>query len=151
MERIRDSWDELLEGLDEDDTDVVPVTWGENFPLEIGSTFVGWWRDQQSWTGNYGETPVYLLRGRSGQDVFIWGGRAQLDNKIANASPKEGDRIAIHRDEDAPPTEPGRNGAWRVRVAVLDGDGTMPPAKDADETDEPAATGENAADEGIPF
>jgi hypothetical protein len=144
-----DVWGELLGELDEDDTEIIDVAWGENFPLEVGTTIAAYWRDQVSWSGQFGETPVYLLRDRSGRDIFIWGGRAQLDSKIANASPKEGDRIAIRREEDAPPTEPGRNGAWRVRVAVIDGDGTMPPAKEAEELVE---VGEQNVDpDDIPF
>src|SRR5215471_11131061 len=111
-------WDELLVELDGDDDDdsASYAAWGENFPLEVGTTFAGWYRGQESWTGNYGETPVYLLRERDGTDLFIWGGRSQLDRKIAAAEPREGDRIAIRREEDAP-AEGDRNPAWRVRVA----------------------------------
>ena len=133
-----DGWNELLGQLDED-TGAGDDAWGQNFPLEVGTIFTGWWRAEESWSGKYGETPVHLLRDRDGVDVFIWGGRAQLDNKVRNAALQEGDRIAIRREEDAPPTEPGYSPAWRVRVAVMPGEGSMPPAKDTEETDVLAA------------
>jgi hypothetical protein len=116
---------DVLGQLDEDDGTTSDAEWGESFPLEPSVTFAGWWRGEDSWTGNHGPTPVYLLRDRDGKDVFIWGGRAQLDKKIANAAPQPGDRIAIRRLEDAP-AEEGRNPAWRIRVAVAPGNGTMP-------------------------
>jgi hypothetical protein len=126
-----DEWAALLGELDEDSSSAGEAEWGERFTLQPGDTFVGWWRGQDSWRGDYGETPVYLLRDRDGEDVFHWGGRAQLDKRIAKAAPKPGDRIAIRRLEDAP-AEEGRSPAWRVRVAVAPGGGAMPGDVDSD-------------------
>jgi hypothetical protein len=140
-----DGWDELLDGLDDDTAG--ENEWGHNFPLEIGTTFVGWWRGQDTHLNkdNGRSSPVYLLRDRDGVDVFIWGARAQLDRKIAAAAPNEGDRIAIRREPDGE-AEPGMNPPWRVRVAVLPGEGSMPSPAQAGESDEPAAIGEPGLD-----
>jgi hypothetical protein len=154
-----DGWDELLAGLDDDEEVVGENEWGVFFPLEVGTTVAGWWRGEDSHTNkDTGRTsPVYMLRDPRAVDIFFFGGRAQLDKKIANAAPHYGDRIAIRREEDGP-ASPGYNPPWRVRVAVLPGDGTMPPASSADE-DEPASVGkpepqtaaDSAADDDIPF
>jgi hypothetical protein len=142
-----DTWDELLGQLD-DDVDTDSVEWGENFQLAEGETFVGWWRGRATYegedkdSGRKWETPVYLLRNRDGSDVFIWGGRAQLDKRIKMADPKPGDRIAIRRLEDAPAQE-GFNPAWRVQVAVEPGRGSMPGGGPPDEVP--------TEDDGIPF
>jgi hypothetical protein len=125
------SWEELLGKL-EDNADADSVEWGDSLTLAEGDTFVGWWRGRDTYegedkdTGRRRETPIYLLRDRDGNDVFIWGGRVQLDKRIKAANPKPGDRIAIRRLEDAPPKEPGFSPAWRVRVAVEPGRGSMP-------------------------
>jgi hypothetical protein len=141
---VSGGWDELLAGLD-DDPAGGNAEWGRNFPLEIGVTFTGWWRSEDTWQSKDDDriTPIYLLRDHDGVDMFIWGGRSQLDKKIANAAPQPGDRIAIRREEDGP-AEPGFNAPWRVRVAVLPGNDTMPLAKavDPEESDGPAAIGE---------
>jgi hypothetical protein len=132
-----DGWDELLGQLDDDEASDA-AEWGESFTLEQGDTFVGWWRGQDIWSGEDRATPVYLLRNREGGDVFHWGGRAQLDKRIAAAAPQFGDRIAIRRLEDAS-AEPGRSPAWRIRVAVTPGEGSMPgtpSAADADDLDD---------------
>jgi hypothetical protein len=123
------TWDELLTSLDGGDGTTSDTEWGEGFTLDRGETFVGWWRGTDTWNGEHGATPVYLLRDRYGRDVFHWGGRAQLDKRIAKAAPQPGDRIAIRRLEDAPP-EAGRNPAWRVRVAVAPGEEAAPGAED---------------------
>jgi hypothetical protein len=124
--KASENWEELLDQLDDDDSGPGEVEWGENLTLEPGGdTFVGWYRSTVSWNGRYGETPVYLLRDQDDRDVFLWGGRAQLDRKMANAAPQPGDKIAIRRLEDAP-AEEGRSPAWRVRVAIAPGEGTMP-------------------------
>jgi hypothetical protein len=80
----------------------------------------------------------------AGAPFFFFGGRKQLDRRIAEAAPNHGDRVAIRRLEDAP-AEEGRSGAWRVRVAVRSGDGTIP--VEAVEADDAAEDG----DDGIPF
>jgi hypothetical protein len=79
----------------------------------------------------------------TGAPFFFYGGRKQLDKRVAEAAPSVGDRVAIRRLEDAR-AEPGMNGAWRVRVAVRPGDGTAPPQGVEDVAVE-------AADDAIPF
>jgi hypothetical protein len=126
-----DRFVDVLRQLDEDDETAGTDDWGESFTLEPGVTFVGWFRGTDTWSGEFGETPIYLLRDREGRDVFHWGGRAQLDKKMAKAAPQPGDRIAIRRLEEAP-AEDGRSPAWRVKVAVAPGGGAMtgPPSED---------------------
>jgi hypothetical protein len=138
-----DSWDELLEKLNEDDAVVGESEWGRNLPLEVGTVFAGWWRGEDIWRNRDGgrTTPVYLLRDGDGTDVFIWGGRSQLDKKIANAALSPGDRVAIRREPDGP-AEAGFKAPWRVRVAVLPGEGSLPPARSV-HGDEPAVVGES--------
>ena len=137
-----DGWEELLGQLDDNDASADSVEWGESFPLGEGDTFLGFWRGQDSFegedkdTGRKWETPIYLLRDRDGNDVFIWGGRAQLDKRIKTAAPKPGDRIAIRRLEDAPAQE-GFNPAWRVRVAVEPGGGGSPSEAPGEDDDLP--------------
>jgi hypothetical protein len=128
---VSGGWEELLSELD-DAADGGDSEWGENVRLDVGTTFTGWWRGVESWDGQYGETPVYLLRDLDGNDRFIWGGRVQLDKRISKAAPQPGDRIAIRRLEDAP-AEEGRSPAWRVRVAVAPGHGSMPAGGDGED------------------
>jgi hypothetical protein len=136
-------WDGLLGKL-EDGADTESAEWGDNVSLAGGDTFVGWWRGRETFeiedkeTGQKRETPVYLLLDREGNDVFLWGGRVQLDKRIKAADPKPGDRIAIRRLEDAPAKEPGFSPAWRVRVAVEPGRGSMPGGGAPPETSEPS-------------
>lgn len=133
-------WDELLAELDDDQADD-ENEWGEKRALEVGTTLAGWWRGQDEWQGDYGPTPVYLMTDAAGAEFFFYGGREQLDRKIAKAAPNVGDRVGVRRLEDAPATE-GRKPAWRVRVAVRSGDGTIPVA---------TAEGDVAQDDDIPF
>jgi hypothetical protein len=128
---VSDGWDELLDELDEADEET-ELEWGTNVALQEGDTFTGWYLGCDTWSGDYGETPIWLFRDRDGRDVFHWGGRKQLDKKLTNASPQVGDRIAIRRLEDAPATE-GRTPAWRVRVVVAPGHGTMPESATAEQ------------------
>ena len=140
-----DGWDELLRELDDDQVDEEEEEeWGIKRELNVGATLSGWWRGQEEWEGDYGPTPVYLMVDEEGVQFFFWGGRKQLDKKIADAAPDHGDRVAIRRLEDAP-AEEGRSGAWRVRVAVRRGDGTIPIAKAVEEN-----VAEDADDD-IPF
>ena len=125
-------WDELLRELGDDQADDDSTEWGVKRALDVGTTLAGWWRGQVEWQSDYGLTPVYLMRDEAGVQFFFYGGRAQLDRKIASAAPSVGDRVAIRRLEDAP-AEEGRNGAWRVRVAVRPGDGTIPVARTEDD------------------
>jgi hypothetical protein len=116
------AWDDLLGKLDEAAGEADTGEWGESLTLAEGETFVGFCRGKDEWEGEYGRTPIYLLTDPDGRDIFHWGGRAQLDKRIAAANPQPGDRIAIRRLEDAPPAQPGRSPAWRIRVAVGPGD-----------------------------
>ena len=72
-------WDELFSALDDDDT-TLDNEWGRKFSLDVGTTFVGWWRGQDIYTSRDDDrrTPVYLLRDRDGADVFVFGGRSQV-------------------------------------------------------------------------
>jgi hypothetical protein len=144
-----DGWDELLRELDDDQRDTDEDEWGVRRTLDVGTTQTGWWRGQDMWEGDYGPTPVYLMTDETGVGFFFFGGRKQLDKKITEAAPNYGDRVAIRRLEDAP-AEEGRSGAWRVRVAVRRGDGTIPVASPAARDD----VTEDAAEDGdgdIPF
>src|SRR5262245_14888293 len=96
-----DDWDDLLGELDQAAGEADTSEWGESFTLAEGETWIGFWRGRDEWEGEYGKTPIYLLTDRDGNDVFHWGGRAQLDKRIAAANPQPGDRIAIRRLEDA--------------------------------------------------
>jgi hypothetical protein len=125
-----DGWDELVGRLDEDDDVVGEAEWGTNFALQPGDTFAGWFVGSTSWEGQYGPTSVWLFRSPDGENMFHWGGRSQLDKKLSNLTP--GDRVAIKREEDAPPSEGRTSGAWRVRVATAPGEGMMPEARAAD-------------------
>lgn len=131
-------WEELVSELDTDQDDD-DGDWGRKADLDVGTTLTGWWRGEDEWEGDYGPTPVYLLTGETGDAFFFYGGRKQLDKKLAEAAPNVGDRVAIRRLEDAP-AEEGRSPAWRVRVAVRPGDGTVPVAQasgvEADDDDD---------------
>jgi hypothetical protein len=121
-------WEGLLRELDDDQAGDDDGEWGVKRTLEVGTTLSGWWRGQEEWEGEFGPTPVYLMMDEAGVGFFFFGGRKQLDRKIMEAAPNHGDRVAIRRLEDAP-AEEGKNAAWRVRVAVRRGDGTIPVAK----------------------
>jgi hypothetical protein len=141
---VSDGWEELLRELDDNQADDDSDEWGIKCTLDVGTTLSGYWRGQEEYQGDYGPTPVYLMVDEAGVQFFFFGGRKQLDRRIAEAAPNHGDRVAIRRLEDAP-AEEGRSGAWRVRVAVRPGDGTIPIAR---------TVGDAAAedvDEGIPY
>jgi hypothetical protein len=140
---MSETFDELLRELDDDQADDDGDGWGAKQTLDVGTTLTGYWRGQEEWQGDYGPTPVYLMVDEQGLPFFFFGGRKQLDRKIAEAAPNHGDRVAIRRLEDAP-AEEGRSGAWRVRVAVRAGDGTIPVAQPVDDVAEDE-------DDGIPF
>jgi hypothetical protein len=127
-----DSWDELLRELDDDQGDNDDGEWGVKRLLDVGTTLAGWWRGQDEWEGDYGPCPVYLAVDDQGVAFHFYGGREQLDRKIKAAALSLGDRFAVRRLEDAP-AEPGKNPAWRVRVAVRSGDGTIPVAEAVEE------------------
>jgi hypothetical protein len=135
-----DGWDELLRELDDDQADD-DGEWGVRRPLNVGTTSVGYWRGRDEWQGDYGPTPVYQMTDAQGVEFYFFGGRKQLDRKIAEAAPNPGDLVAIRRLEDAP-AEEGRSPAWRVRVAVKRGDGTLPVAGAQDVVDQ---------DDDVPF
>ena len=118
-------WNELLNELDDDDQVDDDGDWGVKRELDVDTTLTGWWRGQDEWQGDYGPVPVYLMSDETGAGFFFYGGRKQLDRRISDAAPGYGDRVAIRRLEDAP-AEEGRSPAWRVRVAVRSGDGTIP-------------------------
>ena len=135
-------WDELLAELDDDDQDDRENEWGVKRTLDVGTTLTGWWRGQEEWQGDYGPCPVYLMTEEDGTNVFFYGGRKQLDRRLSEAAPNHSDRVAVRRLEDAP-AEEGRSPAWRVRVAVRSGDGTIPVERAEDDTGKDA--------DGIPF
>jgi hypothetical protein len=123
-------WEELLRDLDDDQAD--DDEWGVKRVLDVGTTLTGWWRREDAWEGDYGMVAVYLMVDEAGVAFHFYGGRDQLDRKIRIAAPNHGDRVAIRRLEDAP-AEPGKNPAWRVRVVVRRGDGTIPVAEAVEE------------------
>src|SRR3954454_19224463 len=95
-----DGWDDLLGEVDEDQAD--ESEWGLKRTLEVGTTLTGYWRGQDEWNGEYGETPVYLMTDEDGVEFFFFGGRTQLDRKLGDAAPNVGDRVAVRRIDDAP-------------------------------------------------
>lgn len=134
-----DGWAELLAELDSDQVDA-DGEWGIKRGLDVGETLVGFWLGVDEWEGDYGRVPVYLMADEQGARFHFYGGRKQLDKRISDAGPEIGDRVAIRRLDDAP-AEEGRSPAWRVRVAVKRGDGTIPGA----------ATGDAEKPDDIPF